>query len=52
MWGFRQYGFPYICTKCGVLGSMEREYCEACSAHSGLRKVNKADYSNYLTKMS
>jgi len=51
-WKLFRDSFPYICKECGVLGSMEREYCEACGAHGGLRKVNKADYSNYLTKMS
>ena len=51
-WKLFRESFPYVCTKCGVLGSMEREYCESCGAEGGLRKVKKEDYSKYLTKIS
>ena len=51
-WKLFRDSFPHICTECGTLASMDREYCESCGAKGGLRKVNKADHANYLTKMS
>ena len=36
--------YPYLCTNCGKLSNMEREFCENCGAKDSLREITKEDY--------
>jgi len=39
--------FPLICTKCGKLSNMKREYCENCGAQDSLRETTKEDHEKF-----
>ena len=49
-WKLFRISFPKVCSKCGGLANMEREYCESCGAQNSLREVTKEDYHKYLNK--
>ncbi|MFX0177912.1 MAG: hypothetical protein ACFE85_16980 [Candidatus Hodarchaeota archaeon] len=36
--------YPYLCTKCGKLSNMKREFCENCGTKNSLREISKEDY--------
>jgi rRNA maturation endonuclease Nob1 len=39
--------FPLICTKCGELSNMKREYCESCGEKDSLRETTKEDHAKF-----
>ena len=46
-WKTFRITYPCICTKCGKLSTMERDYCENCGAKDSLRAINKDDYLKF-----
>jgi predicted nucleic acid-binding Zn-ribbon protein len=56
-WKVFKQSFPHICTKCGSLSNMIREFCETCGAKDSLRATAKGDWEkekkskfNFLSK--
>jgi len=43
-WKVFKKSFPNVCTKCGSLSNMTREYCETCGAKDSLRDTTKEDW--------
>lgn len=39
--------FPLICTKCGKLSNMPREYCENCGEKDSFRETTKEDHEKF-----
>ncbi|MBA7540884.1 hypothetical protein ES705_33187 [subsurface metagenome] len=49
-WKVFRKSFPAICTKCGSLSSMTREYCEVCGAKDTSRETTKEDWEKSQTE--
>lgn len=49
-WKIFRQSFPAICTKCGSLSSMTREYCEICGAKDTSRETTKEDWEKTQTE--
>ncbi|MFW9938036.1 MAG: hypothetical protein ACFFD5_10335 [Candidatus Thorarchaeota archaeon] len=43
-WKIFRATYPYICTNCGKISNMEREFCENCGTKDSLREITKEDY--------
>jgi rRNA maturation endonuclease Nob1 len=39
--------FPLICTKCGKIANMPREYCESCGEKDSLRPTTREDHAKF-----
>jgi len=46
-WKLFKKSFPLICTNCGTLSNMKREYCEKCGEQGSLREVTKEDHAKF-----
>ena len=43
-WKIFKKTYPTICTKCGTLSNMTREFCENCGAKDNFVETTKADW--------
>jgi len=48
-WKDFKKSFPTICTKCGSLSNMTREYCEVCGAKDCFIETTKGDWEKNKT---
>jgi len=46
-WKLFKKTFPLICTKCGKLSNMQREYCENCGAKDPFRETTQKDHEKF-----
>jgi len=46
-WKFFIKSFPLICTKCGKLANIAREFCEYCGEEDSLRETTKEDHLKF-----
>ena len=49
-WKLFKKAFPTICTKCGSLSTMHREYCEICGTKDSFRETTKEDWEKNQTE--
>lgn len=40
--------YPLVCTKCGSLSNMPREYCESCGEKDSFRETTHEDHEKFL----
>lgn len=50
-WKLWKISFPFICSSCNTLHSLEREYCEKCGKHKMLRKSLRIDYKLWKRRL-
>ena len=46
-WKIFKKSFPTVCTKCGALSNMPREYCEICGIKDSFRDITKEDWEKH-----
>lgn len=46
-WKLFKRSYPLVCTKCGKIANMKREYCESCGEKDSFRKISKKEYDLY-----
>ena len=47
-WKLFKKSFPTVCTECGSLSNMTREYCEVCGVKDSFREITKEDWKMHL----
>ena len=47
-WKVFKQSFPIVCTKCGSLSNMTRDFCEVCEDKDSFRATTKEDWKKHL----